>query len=71
MYNRTLRDRIKTSDKGKNYKVGTLSDYTMELLRDYKTDSKVTAFYSRQETTDSSIVEYPTTNSTELAQMQE
>ena len=37
VYNRTLRDRIKTSDKGKNYKVGTLSDYTMELLRDYKT----------------------------------
>ena len=36
VYRRTLRDKIKTSDKGKNYKVGTLSDYTMELLRDYK-----------------------------------
>ena len=25
-YRRTLRDRIKTSEKGKNYKVGMLSD---------------------------------------------
>lgn len=35
VYRRTLRDRIKTSEKGKNYKVGTLSDYTINLLRDY------------------------------------
>ena len=36
VYRRTLRDRIKTSEKGKNYKVGMLSDYTMALLNDYK-----------------------------------
>ena len=37
---RTVRNRIKTTGRGKGIKLGVLSDYTMSLLRDYHEESE-------------------------------